>query len=57
MQELKDKVAIVVGAARGNGRGLAERCAEDGMKLEQADTDGVHFGYCCMILVAGQRAG
>jgi len=26
-------------------------------ELEQADTDGVYFGYACMTLVAGQKAG
>ena len=27
------------------------------MELEQADAEGVFFGYCCMTLVAGQKPG
>src|SRR5271157_4326119 len=33
MTELKGKVAVITGAASGIGRGLAERCVEEGMKV------------------------
>jgi NAD(P)-dependent dehydrogenase (short-subunit alcohol dehydrogenase family) len=33
MKEFKDKVAVVTGAASGIGRALAERCADEGMKV------------------------
>jgi NAD(P)-dependent dehydrogenase (short-subunit alcohol dehydrogenase family) len=33
VKEFKDKVAVVTGAASGIGRALAERCAEEGMKV------------------------
>jgi NAD(P)-dependent dehydrogenase (short-subunit alcohol dehydrogenase family) len=33
VKEFKDKVAVITGAASGIGRGLAERCAEEGMKV------------------------
>jgi len=33
MKELKDKVAVITGAASGIGYGLAERCAQEGMKV------------------------
>jgi 3-oxoacyl-[acyl-carrier protein] reductase len=36
------KVALIVGAARGIGRGIAERFAEEGAKLVLADTDTEH---------------
>lgn len=39
MQEFKDKVAVITGAASGIGRGLAERCAQEGMKLVLADIE------------------
>lgn len=39
MQEFKDKVAVITGAASGIGRGIAERCAEEGMKLVLADVE------------------
>jgi len=40
MKEFKDKVAVVTGAASGIGRSLAERCAEEGMKVVMADVEG-----------------
>ncbi len=36
---LQDKVALVIGAARGIGRGIAERFGEEGAKLVLADID------------------
>jgi NAD(P)-dependent dehydrogenase (short-subunit alcohol dehydrogenase family) len=39
MKEFKDKVAVVTGAASGIGRSLAERCAEEGMKVVLADVE------------------
>jgi NAD(P)-dependent dehydrogenase (short-subunit alcohol dehydrogenase family) len=33
MKDFKDRVAVVTGAANGIGRAIAERCAEEGMKL------------------------
>lgn len=39
MKEFKDKVAVVTGAASGIGWGLAERCAEEGMKVVLADIE------------------
>lgn len=37
MREFRDKVAVVTGAASGIGRALAERCAQEGMKVVLAD--------------------
>ena len=37
MKEFKNKVAVITGAASGIGVGLAERCAEEGMKIVIAD--------------------
>jgi NAD(P)-dependent dehydrogenase (short-subunit alcohol dehydrogenase family) len=39
MKEFKDKVAVVTGAASGIGWGIAEHCAEEGMKVVLADVD------------------
>jgi NAD(P)-dependent dehydrogenase (short-subunit alcohol dehydrogenase family) len=33
MDEFRDKVAVITGAASGIGRGIAERCAQEGMKV------------------------
>jgi NAD(P)-dependent dehydrogenase (short-subunit alcohol dehydrogenase family) len=39
MKDFKDKVAVVTGAASGIGLGLAEQCAEEGMKVVLADVE------------------
>ena len=39
MKEFRDRVAVVTGAASGIGRGLAERFAEEGMKVVLADVE------------------
>lgn len=39
MKEFRDKVAVITGAASGIGHGLAERCAEEGMKIVLADIE------------------
>ncbi len=39
MKEFKDKVAVITGAASGIGFGLAERCAQEGMKVVLADVE------------------
>lgn len=39
MNEFRDKVAVITGAASGIGRALADRCAAEGMKVVIADVD------------------
>ncbi len=39
MKEFKDKVAVITGAASGIGRGIAERCVQEGMKVVLADIE------------------
>jgi NAD(P)-dependent dehydrogenase (short-subunit alcohol dehydrogenase family) len=39
MKEFRGRVAVVTGAASGIGRGLAEACAREGMKVVLADVD------------------
>lgn len=39
MQDFKNKVAVVTGAACGIGRALAERCVREGMKVVLADVE------------------
>jgi NAD(P)-dependent dehydrogenase (short-subunit alcohol dehydrogenase family) len=39
MRDLKGRVAVITGAASGIGRGLAERCAHEGMKVVLADVE------------------
>jgi NAD(P)-dependent dehydrogenase (short-subunit alcohol dehydrogenase family) len=39
MQVLRDRVAVITGAASGIGRGLARRCAQEGMKVALADIE------------------
>ena len=39
MEHFKDKVAVITGAASGIGRGIAEHCAAEGMKVVLADIE------------------
>src|SRR5512136_413811 len=39
MQVFQDRVAVITGAASGIGRGLARRCAQEGMKVALADIE------------------
>ena len=39
MKEFKGKVAVITGAASGIGRGIAERCVQEGMKVVLADIE------------------
>lgn len=39
MLHFRDKVAVITGAASGTGRALAERCAQEGMKVVLGDID------------------
>ncbi len=39
MKDFKDKVAVITGAASGIGRAIAERCAQEGMKVVLADVE------------------
>jgi NAD(P)-dependent dehydrogenase (short-subunit alcohol dehydrogenase family) len=43
MKEFKGKVAVITGAASGIGRGIAERCVREGMKLVLADIEGANL--------------
>ena len=39
MQEFKGKTAVVTGAASGIGRSLAQRCAQEGLRVVLADIE------------------
>ena len=39
MKEFGDKVAVITGAASGIGRGIADRCVQEGMKVVLADIE------------------
>lgn len=56
MQRLRDKVAIVTGAASGIGQGTAEVFAEEGAKLVLVDRDGAGLEATCARLQAGGSA-
>jgi NAD(P)-dependent dehydrogenase (short-subunit alcohol dehydrogenase family) len=44
MQDLKDKVAVVTGAAEGIGKAIARKAADEGMRLVLADIDAAALG-------------
>src|SRR5438132_4651738 len=52
MKEFQGKVAVVTGAASGIGRGLAERCAQEGMKVVLADIEEQALMRACQELKA-----
>jgi len=39
LNEFKDKVAVITGGASGIGRGIAERCCQEGMKVVLSDIE------------------
>ena len=39
MREFKNRIAVITGSASGIGRGLAERCIQEGMKVVLADIE------------------
>lgn len=53
MQELKNKVAVITGAADGIGRALAMKGAKEGMKLVLADIDTAKLDRLVAELTAG----
>src|SRR5262245_33606727 len=44
MKELRDRIAVVTGAASGIGLGIAQAFAAEGMRLMLADIDGDRLG-------------
>lgn len=44
METFRDRVAVITGAASGIGRGLARRCAHEGMKVVLADIESIALG-------------
>ena len=46
MIDFKDKVAVITGAASGIGRGIAEKCAKEGMKVVLADIENKALSEC-----------
>ncbi len=53
MQQFRDKVAVITGAASGIGRSLAERCAQEGMKVVLADVEEAALAQAAQELSAG----
>ena len=53
MKDFRDKVAVITGAASGIGRGLAERCAREGMKVVLADVEEEALGLTDADMKAG----
>lgn len=53
MKVFQDKVAVITGAASGIGRGLAERCAQEGMKVVLADVEEEALGLADGEMKAG----
>jgi NAD(P)-dependent dehydrogenase (short-subunit alcohol dehydrogenase family) len=53
MKDFKDKVAVITGAASGIGRGIAERCAQEGMHIVLADIEEQALSQTEQVLKAG----
>ncbi len=45
MSDFKDKVAVITGAASGIGKGIAEKCAKEGMKIILCDIEKSKLSY------------
>lgn len=56
MKDLKDKVAVITGAASGFGRELAILCAREGMKVVLADIDARNLPGTVALLPAGTQS-
>src|SRR5687768_12974026 len=52
MREFRDKVAVITGAASGIGRGLAERCLREGMRVVLADVEEEALAHTTAELIA-----
>jgi NAD(P)-dependent dehydrogenase (short-subunit alcohol dehydrogenase family) len=56
IKTLKDKVAVITGAASGIGRAIADRCARKGVRMVLTDKDNPSAGRAWRNLVGlGQR--
>jgi len=53
MQDFRDKVAVITGAASGIGKGLATRCVQEGMKVVLADIEEAALKRAASELMSG----
>ncbi|MGH6933243.1 MAG: SDR family oxidoreductase [Dongiaceae bacterium] len=56
---LQDKTAIIIGAARGLGAGIAELFAEEGARLvigDPLEAEGRDIAYACAYLASDEAA-